>query len=163
MIHKLLALAAASLLPLSAQAADLPKEGTDNFTNVFVVTSSNTVQQGSQSFVTYEVDGVARDDAGGPMFNLFGVRCVGMEEGPGIGKMTGHGTCTYTDTDGDNIFMPYNAKEGRRGTYEVAGGTGKFAGITGNGEWWRIDPAPIKSDDKRARPVTSNKVSWKLP
>jgi hypothetical protein len=163
MLHRLRALAAASLLPLSTQAADMPKEGTENFTNVLVVTLSNSIQQGTQSFFTYEVDGVARNDAGGPMFNLFGVRCVGMEEGPDPGKFTGHGTRTYTDADGDNIFMPYSATGGRRGTFEVAGGTGKFVGISGNGEWWRTDPAPIKSDDKRARPVVSNKVSWKLP
>jgi hypothetical protein len=28
------------------------------------------------------------------MFNFFGVRCVGMEEGPDPDKFTGHGTCT---------------------------------------------------------------------
>jgi|SRR5215472_1082419 hypothetical protein len=163
MSYKLLALAAASLLPLSVQAADMPKGGSDNFTNVLVVTSSNTIEQGTQSLSSYEVDGVARNDAGGPMFNLFGVRCVGVEEGPGPGKFTGHGTCTYTDTDGDNIFTPYSASIGRRGTFAVTGGTGKFAGITGNGEWRRIDPVPIKSDDKRARAVVSLTISWKLP
>jgi hypothetical protein len=69
----------------------------------------------------------------------------------------------FTDTDGDSIFTPYSASIGRRGTFEVTGGTGKFAGITGNGGWRRIDPAPIKSDDKRARAVVSLKISWKLP
>jgi len=33
----------------------------------------------------------------------------------------------------------------------------------GNGEWPRIDPVPIKSDDKRARAVVSLTISWKLP
>jgi hypothetical protein len=163
MFRNLLALVAASLLPLSVQAADMPKAGSDNFTTVLVVTLANTIQQGTQSFVTYEVDGVARNDAGGPMFNFFGVRCIALEEGPDPSKFTGHGTCTFTDADGDNIFTPYNSTGGRGGTFEVAGGTGKFAGITGNGEWRRIDLAPIKSDDKRARAVVSNKVSWKLP
>src|SRR6516165_8599110 len=146
---RFLTIAVASLLPLSVQAA----EGTDNFTNVWATTISNTIQQGTRSFTTYEIDGVARNDAGGPMFNLFGLRCVGMGSGPGSEL----GTCTYTDKDGDNIFMPYTGKSGR-GTYEVAGGTGKFAGITGNGEWWNVSPAPIKSDDKRGRGVISNKV-----
>jgi hypothetical protein len=163
MSYKLLTLAAASLLPLSVQAADMPKEGSDNLTSVLLVTSYNTIQQGTQTFETYEVDGVARNDTGGSMFNLFGARCVGMEEGPDPGKFTGHGTCTYTDTDGDNIFTPFSATGGRRGTLELAGGTGKFAGITGNGEWRRIDPAPIKSDDKRGRVVVALKVNWKLP
>ena len=76
MSYKLLTLAAASLLPLSVQAADMSKEGSDNFTNVLLVTSYKTIQQGTQTFETYEVVGVARNDAGGPMFNFFGVRCV---------------------------------------------------------------------------------------
>ena len=163
MSYRVPALAVASLLPLSVQAADLPREGSDNFTTVLVVTLANTMQQDTQSLVTYEVDGVARNDAGGPMFNLFGVRCLGMEEGPDPSKFTGHGTCTWTDPDGDNIFTPYSATIGRRGTLEVTGGTGKFAGITGNGEWTRLNPAPIKSDDKRSRAVNSLKVNWKLP
>jgi hypothetical protein len=97
------------------------------------------------------------------MFNLFGARCVGMEEGPDPSKFTGHGTCTYTDTDGDNIFTPFSATGGCHGTLELAGGTGNFAGITGNGEWRRIEPMPIKSDDKRGRVVVSLKIYWKLP
>ncbi len=163
MSYRLLALAAASLLPLSVQAADMPKEGSDNITTVMLVSSYITIQQGAQTFETYEVDGVARNDSGGPMFNLFGVRCIGMEEGPDPIKFTGRGTCTYTDTDGDNIFTPFSAKGERRGTFEVAGGSGKFAGVTGNGEWRRVDPAPIRSDDKRGRVVVSLKVNWKLP
>jgi hypothetical protein len=157
MSYKLLTLVAASLLPLSVQAADIPKEGSVNFTNVFVMTSVNTIQQGTQPFDTYEVDGVAHNDAGGAMFNFFGVRCIGMDEGP-----TTRGTCTYTDTDGDNIFAPYSGMP-RHGTFELTGGTGKFAGITGSGEWTRISPAPIKSDDKRFRIFNSLKASWKLP
>jgi hypothetical protein len=151
--------AAASLL---VQAAEMPKEGTDNFTNIWATTISNTIQQGTQSFITYEFGGVARNDAGGPMFNFFGLRCVGMSDVSGPGNNTDHGSCTFTDKDGDNIFMPYTGKSGR-GTYEVAGGTGKFTGITGNGEWWNIRPWPIMSDDKRNRGVIANKVSWKLP
>jgi hypothetical protein len=73
-----------------------------------------------------------------------------------------HGiTCTYTDKDGDSIFTPYSSKNGH-GTSELAGSTGKFAGITGSGEY-SIDTTPIKSDDKRVRHAVSIKVSWKLP
>jgi hypothetical protein len=143
-----------------AHAGETPKEGTDNFTNVFVSTAASTIQQGTHIFNAYEVNGVARNDSGGPMFNMFGQRCVGMWDGTGS-EYSDRGTCTYTDKDGDHIFMPYTAKSGH-GTYEVAGGTGKFTGITGSGEYF-INPAPIKSDDKWTRHVVSNKVSWKLP
>jgi hypothetical protein len=154
-----LSFAVASLLPISVQAADQAKEGTDNFTNLWVTTVSNTIEQGDHTFNTYEINGIARNDAGGPMFNLFGQRCIGLWSGPGGDD---RGTCTFTDKDGDNIFAPYTGKGGH-GTYEIAGGTGKFAGITGAGEYVANNPGQIKSDDKRNRGFVSNRMSWKLP
>ena len=159
-----LSMVAAALLPLSVQAAEMPREGTASFTNAFITTLSGTIQQGSHSFTVYEINGVARNDADGPMFNMFGQRCVGMWDGVGS-NYSDRGTCTYTDKDGDHIFMPYRSQAEQgvyRGTYEVAGGTGKFTGITGSGELF-ANPAPIKADDKWPRHVMSNKVTWKLP
>jgi len=160
-----ISLALSALLPLSVHAADIPKEGNDSFTNFWVATSSDTIQQGDRTFATYEIDGVTRNDNGGPMFNSFGLRCLGLVEFAG-NDGRGQGTCTYTDKDGDHIFTPYSAKGdgkgGERGTYEVAGGTGKFSGITGRGEYFNPH-TPIKADDKAVRGVVSNKVSWKLP
>jgi hypothetical protein len=147
-------------------AADLPKQGTDSFTNVWVAHPANIMQQGSRTFLTFEINGVARNDGGAPMFNLFGMRCIGLWETPGKETWNDRGTCTYTDKDGDNIFATFGGKTDEkgveRGTYEVTGGTGKFAGITGSGEY--LDPhAPIKAEDKALRGAVSNKISWKLP
>jgi hypothetical protein len=58
--------------------------------------------------------------------------------------------------------MPYSGKNGH-GTYEIAGGTDKFVGITGSGEYFVNPGPPIKSDDKWNRGVVLNKVSWNLP
>ena len=147
-------------------AADLPKEGTDSFTNFWTGTTYATIQQGGRRSFTWEIDGVSRNDAGSPMFNLFGMRCIGLVEVLSKDTWNDRGTCTYTDKDGDNIFTPFNGnsngKGGERGTYEVIGGTGKFAGITGSGEY--LNPGqPIKADDKAGRGAVSNKISWKLP
>ncbi len=161
MSRRVLTLAAASFLPVSVHAAELPKQGTDSFTNIWVSTISNSMQQGSNTFITYELNGISQNDAGGPMFNLFGLRCVGMWDGRGGGEFNDRGTCTYTDKDGDHIFAPYTSK-GWHGTYEVVAGTGKFAGITGTGEYTINNPGQIKSDDKRNRGIVSNKISWKL-
>jgi hypothetical protein len=157
----MLSLAAGCLLPLIAHAEDAPKEGTANFTNAWVAISSNTMQQGASSFNTYELNGLTHNDSG-PMFNLFGLRCIGLWDGRGGGEYSDHGTCTFTDKDGNNVFMPYSGSNGR-GTYKVAGGTGKFTGITGSGEYVVNSPGQIKSDDKRNRGFISNTVSWKIP
>jgi hypothetical protein len=45
----------------------------------------------------------------------------------------------------------------------VVGGTGKFVGITGTGEWTQYTATPIKADDKAIRGVVSVRMSWKLP
>jgi hypothetical protein len=40
-------------------------------------------------------------------------------------------------------------------------GTGKFAGISGTGEW-TVLKFPLKSDDKLARGIVSERVHWKI-
>ena len=150
-----LTLTAAMVFGVAAMAADLPKQGTDSFTNVWVATSLNLIQQGNRTFGSYEIDGVARNDAGAPMFDLFGQRCIGFGEFLENNPEHDVGTCTFTDRVGDHIFASYssgksNSKDGERGTYEVIGGTGKFAGITGSGEFFN-PMLPIKADDKALR------------
>ena len=44
----------------------------------------------------------------------------------------------------------------------MIGGTGKFSGITGSGEYYNPN-LPIKADDKALRGAVSNRISWKLP
>jgi hypothetical protein len=56
------------------------------------------------------------------------------------GKGTNQGYCAFGDADGDRIFTEFTGKVGLsngydEGTNVIAGGTGKYAGITGNGPW----------------------------
>jgi hypothetical protein len=85
--------------------------------------------------VTYELEGVLRNDKGAPMFDSFGQRCVGIAELLNNEAQNGTGTCTFTDG---------------------------LAGITGSGEY--LNPnLPIKADDKALRGVVAHKMTWKLP
>ncbi len=101
------------------------------------------------------------------MFDSFGQRCVGIAELLGNELQSALGACTFTDRVGDHIFGRYhsdkvNSKDGEHGTYELIGGSGKFAGITGSGEY--LNPLlPIKADDKALRGVVPHKMTWKLP
>ena len=109
---------------------------------------------GNRTFLSDEIDGVARNDAGGPMFERFGQRGLGWVEIVSDEGLGDRGRCTYTDKDGDNIFTTYSgkgdAKGVERGNYEVVGGTGKFTGITGTGDYFQPN-IPIKADDKAVR------------
>jgi hypothetical protein len=50
-----------------------------------------------------------------------------------------HGYKTFTDPDGSKVFAKYILKEMKlpdlRGVFEFTGGTGRYAGITGGGEY----------------------------
>ena len=100
------------------------------------------------------------------MFDSFGQRCIGIAEllgneaaarcwAPALSRIR----------VGDHIFGRYSTqggKDGEHGAYELIGGSGKFAGITGSGEY--LAPMlPIKADDKALRGVVSHKITWKLP
>ena len=45
------------------------------------------------------------------------------------------GYCTYTDADGNKIFEAYTEEEEGKGTATYRGGTGKYAGLQGGGEY----------------------------
>ena len=50
---------------------------------------------------------------------------------------TGQGRCIITNEDGDRVYARFSCTgdmEGCRGTFKLDGGTGRFAGITGEGE-----------------------------
>jgi len=64
--------------------------------------------------------------------------CPGTVEG-NLKTMTktGQGRCIITNEDGDRIYARFSCTgdmEGCRGTFKLDGGTGRFAGITGEGE-----------------------------
>ncbi len=45
------------------------------------------------------------------------------------------GTCMLVDADGDVQRLPWRGTSARGGTWEAAGGTGKFANMTGSGTY----------------------------
>ncbi len=59
-----------------------------------------------------------------------------MGTGANIGKeRIRHGFCKHMDQDGDFTLIEYPADPNNRFTWKYIGGTGKFKGITGGGEW----------------------------
>jgi lipid-binding SYLF domain-containing protein len=77
------------------------------------------------------------DDGKGPL-NAAAIVCPGTTEGILTkGTKTGEGRCIITDQDGDRVFARFTCVgdfEGCRGPFTIVDGTGKFAGITGEGE-----------------------------
>lgn len=158
MSYQRIVLSIALTLPLSARAADLPKQGTDTYTITYITAASNTMKLESRSVRTFETFGIARNDSGGVMFNDMGSRCLGSAEiSPTEANF--RGTCVETDKDGDEIFSTYEGK-GAEGTHTFIGGTGKYTGLSGTAAY---TARPVKSPDGRSMVIVAHTATWKLP
>ena len=130
---------ASSLTLTSTQAGEMAKQGENNSTSYYVAIPD------SGSPVQWV--GIQRSDSGDPMFDFMGVNST---------DLGGHGTEVQMDPSGYQIFVTW----GRSGEFHYTGGTGKFAGISGEGTWSCTHP---RSPDGRELSVCHNKSSWKLP
>ncbi len=158
MISRLTILSCLLLTPLCAHATDLPKQGTDSYTTIYVTVTASTLKAGNRTVIVYDTYGVSQNDNGRPMFNAMGVRCQGMREIIGT-ESTNRGTCVDTDKDGDEIYTTYEAK-GAVGSHIFTGGTGKYAGLTGTADYTL---EPVKGPDGRGMSIVRHKATWKLP
>ena len=148
------------LASITVLAGEMPKEGTDSFTNTWLVTTLNTMKVGDRTLGTYEFGGVHQNVQGDATTDM-GMRCLGIYDVAGKVREQEHGACTFTDNDGDEIMATYERKTAEGGIETLVAGTGKFAGISGTGEW-TVLKFPLKADDKLSRGIVSEKVHWKI-
>jgi len=129
----------------SAQA-QIPKEGSSSYIIGYSGTYK-TVAMGQERFqMTYEVLGVIVSDASDCILQNASLRCIGSYHAIKGAYEDDSGFCVCTRPDGDQLFTSYKAS-GRlgavgKGTVTYVGGTGKFTGIQGNGEFSRISVRP---------------------
>jgi len=153
---------AAAVLPFSAHSADMAKEGTDSSTNTWMMTSPvSPIKVGDHTVGTYEISGIRHVDNRDAMMSNMSLRCLGIHEIAGTGPEREHGSCVYTDNDGDQIMSTFERKTESGGTETLVAGTGKFTSISGTAEWTVLQ-FPLKAEDKLLRGVVGEKVHWKL-
>ena len=148
------------LVPITVLAGETPKEGTDRFTNTWLITTSNTMKVGDRTLGTYEVSGVHQNVQGDAKTDM-GMRCLGIYYVAGTAFLEGHGACSYTDKDGDQIMVTAEEKTEGNGTETLVAGTGKFAGISGAGDFTTLK-FPVKADDKFSRGIVKAHWNWKI-
>ncbi len=77
------------------------------------------------------------DDGKGPI-HAASIVCPGTVDADlKKGTKTGYAKCVITGEEGNRVFAEFNCTgdvEDCRGLFKITGGTGKFAGITGEGE-----------------------------
>ena len=105
---------------------------------VLVTTSSKTSKvedRPDHTLSIAECDGVVFNGDGKPFLDKARYQILDFTDA----GATSVGYKTFTETDGSKVFAKYTLKEAKlpdlRGVFEFTGGTGKYAGITGHGEY----------------------------
>ena len=160
MIFEIIAVAASIMAmgTLEASAAGSGEQGSDSYTIEYVTTWTDTMPLGDKAIRLSKSEGVSKNDAGHPMFDNMGARCFSLSETVS-GVISAHGDCAQTDKNGDQIYSSFEIK-GAAGTLTFVGGTGKYSGITGTGDFTR---QVIRSPDGRLMSLVREKANWTLP
>lgn len=123
-----LVLASLALLALDCSAADVPKEGTFDYTTCFTRTRSRIDYSPTRFAYSYAETGTTVNEPRGGPFDENQVVCVGMTLSFD-GKMSGGSVCEGKDKDGDKRLTRFAYDdEGKLQRQEIAG-TGKFDGM----------------------------------
>jgi hypothetical protein len=135
----------------SLMAGELPKEGTFSVKMVAdgrysVINAATTTEKRMQ--FNHEGHGVTLNDAGEGFLHDASFHAMGAFHAVnGVYDEAGdRGFFVFFDSDRDQVLLTYVAHgslAGTTATFKLVGGTGKYIGITGGGEWtWKsVTPA----------------------
>jgi hypothetical protein len=156
----LVALAAAS----NASAQSLPAEGPVAVT--FTATQAPPAKPmsigGGKEYALLSLAMTASNDAGNPILNNMGGRCLFERTVDTATKATEqHGFCSYVDNDGDQIFEKCASSPGAAPMgCQLTGGTGKFEGLQAD---LAITAGPLKSNfEGITQTIGHKKGSYKI-
>ena len=100
-----------------------------------------TLSVGDKFFaISYEVDALMRSTPPGGAFDRMGARCYGIYRNVD-GTEYHSAACEPTDLDGDKWWMDVmgGLPDADGGNYRAVGGTGKYAGISLQGEFRSVN------------------------
>jgi len=143
----------------------IPKEGAQSYL-IGYSTTYKIVAMGQERFqMAYEVLGVIISDTSECILQNASLRCVGSFHAIKGAYDDDSGFCVCTRPDGDQIFTSYKSsgKLGAigKGTVTYVGGTGKFTGIQGGGEFTRMTVRPAAEGTSQG--FNRVKDHYKLP
>lgn len=111
----------------TALAADLPKEGSYDFTSCWAGVSNTISFSNTHSAFSFELTGTSQSNPPGGFADKNSFRCVGSNHSLG-GKNGGIAVCEAVDAQGDKR-LTYFFFEGDKTVREAVAGTGKYDGM----------------------------------
>lgn len=119
-----------------ALADELPRSGKVRLQISQVQYASQDLQlDHNTGFGSIEFGGVTRNLDGNSWFDRMTQRCTGQYYLAEIGPPAPNGACLYADLNGDRMMVVYRGTAERAGIQRIIGGTGRYAGITGQGSY----------------------------
>jgi hypothetical protein len=145
--------------------AQIPKEGTTLQTWYYSGTYKALPMGQERLQVNYDLMGVVIGDTSKNIFHNASFHFLGSWHAV-KGEWEGGGFGVAVRPDGDQVFFTYKdmGKVGvgtTKGTWTIVGGTGKLAGIQGNGEFTCTDVRPAAEGTFQG--YCPDKVHYKLP
>lgn len=126
----------------SAFAAELPKEGSYDYTACWSGVNNVITFSKTHTASSYEMTGTTRSNPPEGMFDKNTFRCVGMNASLD-GKFTGSTVCETIDVDGDKRLASFSLGSDGSLTRENVAGTGKYEGMKATGTVHPLGPFPV--------------------
>ncbi len=143
---------------------EMAKDGSYTSKNYATGTSKALPMGEERLQLTYEGSGIYVSDIEEGLLHNSSIYFLGALHAV-KGAFEESGGMVLTAPDGDKAFMTYkgsgNLGKSAKGTYTYVGGTGKYAGIKGDGEFTRLHLQPPSKGMWSA--TTLFKGNWKLP
>jgi hypothetical protein len=144
--------------------AETAKKGTTSGKTFFTGTFKAVPMEKERVQMNYEAFGVGVSDTGEGVLHNATVHILGALHAV-KGDYKDSGFMVFTHPDGDKVFLTYKATgrlwKSAKGTVTYVGGTGKFAGIQGSGEFTRHGLRPPTKGMLAGFAVA--KTNWELP
>jgi hypothetical protein len=134
-------LLAAMALVGQASAADLPKEGSYDYTACWSGTNDVIAFSKTHVALSFEMTGTNRSAQPGGMFDKNTFRCVGSQTMFGK-RRSGVVTCEAIDPDGDKRLAYFTIMSDGKIVRENVTGTGKYEGMVAEGTVQPLGPFP---------------------
>lgn len=123
----------------ATSSAGFPRSGRAGFDAYAVVHELAAIGGAAGSGDVDEYAGVTRGTSGGTAFDGMAVRCLRHRVSV-AGRSALAGSCVLSDGNGDEVFATVEG-----GTFALAGGTGKYRGLSGHGTVTADRPRGAKS------------------